>query len=105
LYLLGLDRKTGNRRMQAQVFGLMALWEDPDFGHPIPRVFDPEYQKAYLATGSTSFRAGGESPVIVGQTKRLRLLLLPQQNIPFTSTVRRYGKGTSRIAGSKSAMA
>jgi hypothetical protein len=31
LHLLERDRTTGKRRIQARVFGLMALWNGPDF--------------------------------------------------------------------------
>jgi hypothetical protein len=48
LHLLERDRKTGKRWIQARVFGLMALWEGPEFRADTDfRAFDPGYQKAH----------------------------------------------------------
>ncbi len=47
LHLLERDRETGRRRIQARVFGLMDLWEGPDFRPDRRfRAFDPVYQRA-----------------------------------------------------------
>jgi hypothetical protein len=47
LHLLERDPATGMRRIQERVFGLMALWEGPDFRHDRRyRAFDPGYQRA-----------------------------------------------------------
>ena len=47
LHLLERDRKTGKRRIQARVFGLMELWDGPDFAPDRGfRAFDPASQKA-----------------------------------------------------------
>jgi hypothetical protein len=47
LHLLERDRETGKRRIQARVFGLMALWDGPDFRPDRRfRAFDPSYQRA-----------------------------------------------------------
>ncbi len=47
LHLLERDRVSGRRRISRHVFGLMALWEGPDF-RPDRRLraFDPGYQRA-----------------------------------------------------------
>ena len=47
LHLLERDRETGKRRICGRVFGLMPLWEGPDF-RPDRRVSvcDPGYQRA-----------------------------------------------------------
>src|SRR5512136_1450600 len=47
LHLLERDPATGMRRIQARIFGLMDLWEGPDF-RPDRRfqAFDPFYQRA-----------------------------------------------------------
>ncbi len=44
LHLLERDRPTGKMRIRAHVFGLMALWDGPDFRRY--RAFDPGYQRA-----------------------------------------------------------
>jgi hypothetical protein len=47
LHLLERDSATGMRRIQARVFGLMDLWEGPDFRPDRRfRAFDPSYQRA-----------------------------------------------------------
>ena len=47
LHLLERDRETGMRRIQARVFGLMPLWDGPDFRPDRRfRAFDPSYQRA-----------------------------------------------------------
>ncbi len=47
LHLLERDRETGKRRIQARIFGLMSLWEGPDFRPDRRfRAFDPGYQRA-----------------------------------------------------------
>jgi hypothetical protein len=47
LHLLERDRETGRRRIQARVFGLMDLWDGPDFRPDRHfRAFDPAYQRA-----------------------------------------------------------
>jgi hypothetical protein len=46
LNLLERDRETG-RRIRAGVFGLMDLWDGPDFRHDRPvRGFDPGYDRS-----------------------------------------------------------
>jgi len=48
LHLLERDRKTGKRRICASVFGLMELWQGPDFRPDRRfRAFDPAYQSAH----------------------------------------------------------
>ena len=47
LHLLERDRKTGLRKIDKRVFGLMDLWEGPDFRSDRKfRAFDPGYQRA-----------------------------------------------------------
>jgi len=47
LHLLERDRMTGKRRIQERVFGLMELWEGPDFRpNRRFRAFDPGYRRA-----------------------------------------------------------
>jgi hypothetical protein len=47
LHLLERDRETGKRRIQERIFGLMALWDGPDFRPDRRyRAFDPSYQRA-----------------------------------------------------------
>ena len=47
LHLLERDPAGGMRRIQARVFGLMDLWEGPDFRPDRRfRAFDPGYQRA-----------------------------------------------------------
>ena len=47
LHLLERDSETGKRRIQARVFGLMPLWDGPDFRPDRDfRAFDPGYQRA-----------------------------------------------------------
>jgi hypothetical protein len=47
LHLLERDSATGMRRVQARIFGLMDLWNGPDFRPDRRyRAFDPGYQKA-----------------------------------------------------------
>jgi hypothetical protein len=47
LHLLERDRPTGKMRIRARVFGLMALWDGPDFRPDRRyRAFDPGYQRA-----------------------------------------------------------
>ena len=47
LHLLERDSATGMRRIQARIFGLMDLWEGPDFRPDRRyRAFDPGYQRA-----------------------------------------------------------
>jgi hypothetical protein len=47
LHLLERDRETGKRRIQERVFGLIDLWEGPDFRPDRRfRAFDPGYQRA-----------------------------------------------------------
>ncbi len=47
LHLLERDRPTGKMRIRAQVFGLMDLWDGPDFRPDRRyRAFDPGYQRA-----------------------------------------------------------
>ncbi len=47
LHLLERDPSTGMRRIQARVFGLMDLWDGPDFRPDRRfRAFDPGYQRA-----------------------------------------------------------
>jgi len=47
LHLLERDRITGKRRISERVFGLIPLWEGPDFRADRKyRAFDPGYQKA-----------------------------------------------------------
>jgi hypothetical protein len=47
LHLFESDRKTGKRRIQTRVFGLMDLWDGPD-SRPDRRfrAFDPSYRRA-----------------------------------------------------------
>ncbi len=47
LHLLEGDRPTGKFRIQARVFGMMPLWDGPDFNPDrLYRVFDPSYRRA-----------------------------------------------------------
>ena len=47
LHLLERDRETGKRRICGHVFGLMELWDGPDFRPDRRfRAFDPGYQRA-----------------------------------------------------------
>jgi hypothetical protein len=47
LHLLERDHETGKRRIQTRVFGLMPLWDGPDFRPDRRfRAFDPSYQRA-----------------------------------------------------------
>ena len=47
LHLLERDRETGKRRICDRVFGLMDLWDGPDFRPDRRfRAFDPGYQRA-----------------------------------------------------------
>ena len=47
LHLLERDAATGMRRIQARIFGLMDLWDGPDFRPDRRnRAFDPGYQNA-----------------------------------------------------------
>ena len=47
LHLLERDSASGMRRIQARIFGLMDLWEGPDFRPDRRfRAFDPFYQRA-----------------------------------------------------------
>ena len=47
LHLLKRDRETGKRRICERVFGLMELWDGPDFRPDRRfRAFDPGYQRA-----------------------------------------------------------
>ena len=47
LHLLERDRKSGMRRISPRIFGLMHLWEGPDFrADRNYRAFDPGYQRA-----------------------------------------------------------
>ena len=47
LHLLERDSASGMRRIQARIFGLMDLWEGPDFRPDRRfRAFDPGYQRA-----------------------------------------------------------
>jgi hypothetical protein len=47
LHLLERDRETGKRRICERVFGLMELWDGPDFRPDRRfRAFDPAYQRA-----------------------------------------------------------
>jgi len=47
LHLLERDSATGMRRIQARIFGLMDLWEGPDFRPDRTfRAFDPGYRRA-----------------------------------------------------------
>jgi hypothetical protein len=47
LHLLERDRESGMRRISARIFGLMPLWEGPDFRADRKyRAFDPGYQRA-----------------------------------------------------------
>ena len=47
LHLLERDRETGKRRIRERVFGLMELWDGPDFRPDLKfRAFDPGYQRA-----------------------------------------------------------
>ena len=47
LHLLERDRETGKRRICERVFGLMELWDGPDFRPDRKfRAFDPGYQQA-----------------------------------------------------------
>jgi hypothetical protein len=47
LQLLERDSATGMRRIQARIFGLMDLWDGPDFRPDRRfRAFDPGYQRA-----------------------------------------------------------
>ncbi len=47
LHLLERDPATGMRRIQDRIFGLMDLWDGPDFRADRQfRAFDPGYQKA-----------------------------------------------------------
>ena len=47
LHLLDRDRESGKRRISGCVFGLMELWEGPDFRPDRRyRAFDPGYQRA-----------------------------------------------------------
>jgi hypothetical protein len=47
LHLLERDRETGRRRIQSRVFGLMALWDGPDFKPDCGfRALNPGHQKA-----------------------------------------------------------
>jgi hypothetical protein len=47
LHLLERDRETGKRRICERVFGLMELWDGPDFRPDRKfRAFDPGYQRA-----------------------------------------------------------
>ncbi len=47
LHLLERDSATGMRRIQARIFGLMDLWDGPDFRPDRRyRAFDPGYRRA-----------------------------------------------------------
>ena len=47
LHLLERDPETGMRRIQTRIFGLMPLWDGPDFRPDRTyRAFDPAYQRA-----------------------------------------------------------
>jgi len=47
LHLLERDPETGLRKIDKRVFGLMDLWEGPDFRSDRKfRAFDPGYQRA-----------------------------------------------------------
>lgn len=47
LHLLERDRETGTRRICGSVFGLMEVWDGPDFRPDRRyRAFDPGYQRA-----------------------------------------------------------
>jgi hypothetical protein len=47
LHLLERDRPTGKMGIRVRVFGLMALWDGPDFRPDRRyRAFDPGYQRA-----------------------------------------------------------
>ena len=47
LHLLECDHETGKRRICGRVFGLMELWDGPDFRPDRRfRAFDPGYQRA-----------------------------------------------------------
>jgi hypothetical protein len=47
LHLLERERESGKRRISGRIFGLMALWEGPDFrADRSYRAFDPGYQRA-----------------------------------------------------------
>ena len=47
LRLLERDRESGRRRISERIFGLMPLWEGPDFRSDRSyRAFDPGYQRA-----------------------------------------------------------
>jgi hypothetical protein len=59
LHLLERDRKTGKRRIQARISGLMALWDGPEFkpdrnfqaldpGHQKSRSKDSAYPNSFL---------------------------------------------------------
>ena len=56
LHLLERDAATGMRRIQARIFGLMDLWDGPDFRPDRQfRAFDHGYQKACsMDSGYTS---------------------------------------------------
>ena len=47
LHLLERDRESGKRRINSRIFGLIALWDGPDFrADRRYRAFDPGYQRA-----------------------------------------------------------
>ena len=47
LHLFERDRKTGKRRTQARISGLMALWDGPEFKRDRnAQAFDPGHQKS-----------------------------------------------------------
>jgi hypothetical protein len=47
LHLLERERETGKRRISSRIFGLMPLWEGPDFRVDRKyRAFDPAYQRS-----------------------------------------------------------
>ena len=55
LKLLERDRETGMRRIRSDVFGVMDLWEGPDFRHDGPvRGLDPGCERALSADGGFS---------------------------------------------------
>ena len=52
LNLLERDRETGRRRIRADIFGKMDLWEGPDFRHHrAARGFDPGYERSQSPDG------------------------------------------------------
>jgi hypothetical protein len=52
--LLERDRETGMRRISARIFGLMALWEGPDYRHDAPlRAYDPSRMRTPHSDGGS----------------------------------------------------